>query len=58
MLPVNIHFSLLTIWIIMKCLYYAINQVIENSHKQYKSDVRSFTNMKLFSLDFQIDKYK
>ena len=32
------------------------NQLIENSHKQYKSDVQSFTNMKLFSPDFQIEK--
>ena len=39
-------------------MFVLCNQLIENSHKQYKSDVQSFTNMKLFSLDFQIEKYK
>lgn len=34
------------------------NQVIEKSHKQYKSDAQSFTNMKLLSLGFEIVKYK
>lgn len=42
----------------MECLYNATNWVIEKSHKQYKSDAQSFTNMSLLSLDFQIVKYK
>lgn len=56
-LPINIHFSLFTTWI-MEWLYKATNWVIEKSHKQYKSDAQSFTIMKLLSLSFQIGKYK
>lgn len=39
-------------------MFVLCNQPSYRKFKQYKSDVRSFTNMKLFSLDFQIDKYK
>lgn len=43
----------------MEWLYNAgTNWVIEKSHKQYKSDALSFTNMNLLSLGFQTVKYK